>query len=84
MNEPDSIIVYRPTIVEPYDETGVPLSPIQLDIACTIARIEQIATLSDGDPLREHLLDRLITCDAPRLRCHLSAKALAALAEAQS
>lgn len=53
-----------------------------MDIACAVARIEQIATMDYDDPLREQLLDRLVTCDAPRLRGHLTTEALDALAEA--
>lgn len=45
---------------------------LQLDIACTIARIQQIRTLnSENDvPLRELLIMRL-QYDANRLRGHL-------------
>lgn len=48
------------------------MSDIQLDIATAVARIEQALALPEGDALRWHLLDRLLTCDAPRLRRHLS------------
>ena len=64
-------------------ETMSDLPLIQLDLATAIARIEQIATLPEGDSLREFLLDRLIRCDAPRLREHLTVEATAALARAQ-
>lgn len=45
---------------------------LQLDIATAVARIEQALALPEDDALRCHLLDRLLTCDAPRLRRHLS------------
>lgn len=52
-----------------------------LDIASTVARLEQIE--SEGYDDGHWLLDRLVTCDLPRLRGHLTPEALEALAEAK-
>jgi hypothetical protein len=49
------------------------------DITTAVARIEQAAGLPEGDALREHLIDRLVTCDTRRLRAHLDAEHLAML-----
>jgi len=50
----------------------------ELDLLTAILRIEQIADLNPDDTLRESLLDRLVTCDAPRLRRYLSPTAAGA------
>jgi hypothetical protein len=55
---------------------------VQLDIASTIARIEQLAAEPADSPLRELLIMRLATCDAPRLRRLLTPEMLGQLAEA--
>jgi len=47
-----------------------PRPDLQLDLACTILRIEQ-AHAASNEVLAAHLLERLATCDAPRLRGHL-------------
>lgn len=54
------------------------IEQIQLDIACAVARMEQ-AHAEAGTPLGDLLLMRLATCDAPRLRNHLTPEALALL-----
>lgn len=47
------------------------LRGLQLDLATAILRIEQ----AHADPdMAEHLLFRLATCDAPRLRRYLDAE----------
>lgn len=53
---------------------------IELDIASAVARIEQIAR-EGPDSCCGIILDRLITCDAPRLRRYLSIETLAILDE---
>jgi len=58
------------------------MSSLQLDLATTVARIERALALPEGDWLRDHLLDRLLTCDAPRLRRHLEPEWAERLAEA--
>jgi len=52
-----------------------PPTGLQLDLVCAIARIEQMAE-TDG-AMQALLIDRLNTCDAPRLRSHLTAETLA-------
>lgn len=49
---------------------------VQMDILCAVARIEQIGDLEPEDALRELLIDRLLRCDAPRLRRLLTAETL--------
>ena len=51
---------------------------LQLDIATAVVRIEQAYAEPE---MREFLLHRLITCDAPRLRSHLDAEHLQQLNE---
>ena len=58
------------------------LSEHDLDIACAVLRIEQAAR--EGEVMRELLLDRLVTCDAPRLRKHISPEALEEIAAIQA
>lgn len=41
------------------------------DVACAVLRMEQASTMVDSDALRDLLIDRLATCDAPRLRRYL-------------
>lgn len=55
------------------------IDPVQLDIACTVARIEQ-AWAERGTALGDLLLMRLVTCDAQRLRGHLTPEGRALLA----
>lgn len=59
------------------------MDPLQVDIACTVARIEQAASaMADGDEgFAAFLLHRLATCDAPRLRSYLRPDTLELLAE---
>jgi len=54
---------------------------LQRDLTSALARIERALALPEGDALRCHLLDRLLTCDAPRLRSHLTPDWLARLDE---
>lgn len=50
---------------------ATPLGPgLQLDLLTVVLRLEQIER---GD---EWLLDRVLTCDLPRLRGHLTEQAL--------
>lgn len=60
---------------------GPPEGDLQLDLVAAIARIEQIHDLPEDSPLRELLIERLGTCDAPRLRRHLSDESRRELAE---
>lgn len=59
------------------------MDPLQVDIACAVARIEQAAAaMADGDEgFAAFLLDRLATCDAPRLRSYLRRETLELLAD---
>lgn len=50
---------------------------LQFDLLCAILRIEQVGGLGEDDVLRELLIDRLVTCDAPRLRRYLAPETLA-------
>lgn len=54
---------------------------LQLDLATVILRIDQVHSLPIGDPLRELLIDRLGTCDSPRLRRYLTETTIAVMAE---
>lgn len=58
-------------------------SDLQLDLATAIARIEQIGGLPADSALRELLILRLATCDAPRLSRHLTEQTKAMLASVQ-
>lgn len=56
------------------------ISGLQLDLAGAVLRIEQ----AHADPvLRDFLLERLVTCDVPRLRRYLTAETLAEMAIAE-
>jgi hypothetical protein len=60
------------------------LDPFQLDLLCAIVRLEQIEQeLGENVPdgIGGHLLERVFTCDVPRLRSYLSDEALAFEAE---
>lgn len=57
-----------------------PLPPLQVDLATVVARLEQIdheGWLTSGGVVAE----RLLTCDLPRLRTHLTPEALALINE---
>jgi hypothetical protein len=57
-----------------------PPDGLQLDLLTVIARLEQIGSLDMSDPagLGIYLLEeRVIKCDVPRLRGHLTAETLA-------
>lgn len=57
------------------------ITGLQLDLLTAIRRLEQLQDLADrgqaGSLGVEILWDRVITCDVPRLRTHLSAEARA-------
>lgn len=53
------------------------MTPLQVDLATAVARLRQIR--GDGYDNGHWLLDRVITCDLPRLERHLSAEARAAV-----
>lgn len=57
--------------------TGTPpgVTGLDVDLLCAIARLEQIGR-EGADSCGGIILDRLVTCDAPRLRRHVSAAAL--------
>jgi hypothetical protein len=57
------------------------ISPLQFDLATAIVRIEQIAEVGPDSVLGAHLLERVFTCDVPRLRGHLEPEALAMIDE---
>lgn len=48
----------------------------QIDILTAVARLEQIGEQRDDEVMVDLLLDRLVTCDAPRLRALLTAETL--------
>jgi hypothetical protein len=52
------------------------VSELDLDLLTAIARIQQIER-EGVDTCGGIILDRIFTCDAPRLRRHVSASALA-------
>lgn len=52
------------------------VSKLDIDLLCAVARIEQIAR-EGADSCGGIILDRLINCDAPRLRDHASEAARA-------
>lgn len=50
------------------------LSPLQLDLACTVARLEQLRDMPYFD-CGHWLWERVTSCDIPRLRGHLGPQA---------
>lgn len=48
---------------------------LQLDLLTVVARLEQIRDEGPG-VLADHLLDRVLTCDLPRLRGYLTEETL--------
>lgn len=63
--------------------TGPGPDELQLDIGAAVLRMEQ-AWQEVGTPFGEHLLMRLATCDAPRLRRYLTPEILARMAAAEA
>lgn len=63
----------RTGVVQRHGGDRVVMPDLELDIATVVLRIEQ-AAVNPSDA--EWLLDRMATCDAPRLRRHLSAEML--------
>jgi hypothetical protein len=74
---PPPPIVPPPPPPPAQEQRGSLPTDVHIDIATVVLRIEQIAGLAQDDALRDHLIDRLVTCDAPRLRRHLSGQMLA-------
>lgn len=61
-----------------------PLDPLQLDLATIVVRLEQAREqLESSGQVSEWLLDRILTCDLPRLRRHLDPNTLTVLADLQ-
>jgi hypothetical protein len=59
-------------------ETIVPPEGLQLDLLSAVVRLQQIADEGGfyGDGPVDFLAERLLTCDLPRLRAHLSPETL--------
>lgn len=53
---------------------------LQLDLATIVARLEQVQAEGGWDKACPIVLDRILTCDLPRLREHLTEEAAALLA----
>lgn len=64
---------------ERVEHLGVRADRMSAALMSTIARIEQINKLPHDDGLREHLIERLLTCDVVRLRAALTAEQIAML-----
>lgn len=62
------------------------LDPLQLDLATVVARLTQIQRAGgfDASSLVAEVAERVLTCDLPRLRDHLSAEARTLVEEALS
>lgn len=45
-----------------------------LDFTCLVLRLRQIKDLDYTDSLREHLTDRILNCDLPRMQAYLTAE----------
>lgn len=58
---------------------------LELDVATVVVRLEQIAArrarFGDEDGLAALVWDRVVTCDLPRLREHLSPRVLKLMAD---
>jgi hypothetical protein len=52
------------------------LDPLQLDLATIVARLEQVKDEGGFEQANPIVVDRIITCDLPRLRWHLSPLAM--------
>lgn len=57
------------------------MDALQLDLATLVARLEQVQAEGGFDQADGIVVDRILTCDLPRLRSHLTPEA-AALIEA--
>lgn len=62
----------------------IPISQMQFDLVTAIQRMEQIDKVGADSPLGEHLVDRLLKCDLPRLRGHLDHAGRVLLADAST
>lgn len=62
----------------------IPISQLQVDLATAIQRMEQITKVGPSSPLGEHLVDRLLECDLPRLLGHLDHAGRTLLADAHT
>jgi len=55
----------------------------EIDYACAVVRLRQIKNCDD-DLLADHLLDRVLNCDLPRLERYLTAEQWVAIIDAES
>jgi hypothetical protein len=53
---------------------------LQLDLATIVGRLEQLESEGIHERVDSVVLDRILTCDLPRLREHLTEEAAALLA----
>ncbi|MFI7691768.1 hypothetical protein ACIBQ6_22055 [Nonomuraea sp. NPDC049655] len=55
------------------------MDALQLDLATLVGRLEQVEAEGGWEHACPIVLDRILTCDLPRLREHLTAEAAALL-----
>lgn len=58
------------------------IDALQLDLATIVARLEQVQDQGGWDLACPTVKDRILTCDLPRLRGHLTPEASALIANA--
>jgi hypothetical protein len=56
---------------------------LQLDLATLVARLEQVEAEGGFESADSVVVDRILTCDLPRLREHLTPEALALIADSR-
>lgn len=56
------------------------MDALQLDLATVVARLQQVQDEGGWDTANAMVAERILTCDLPRLREHLTPEALALLA----
>lgn len=57
------------------------MDALQLDLATLVARLEQVEAEGGWEHADAIVKDRILTCDLPRLREHLTPEAAALIAE---
>lgn len=59
------------------------MDALQLDLATLVARLEQVEAEGGFESTDSVVVDRILTCDLPRLREHLAPEALALIADSR-